>query len=92
MFYKTLAGRLARYGWKIIDESHESTPNEPGRLIPHYFKYAHPADTSRDNRHIIEITTESNKDGTPGKIRQLWQGGKPCKAINQYFEETSEEE
>lgn len=78
-YYKTLQKRLAACGWEIIDESHEQTPNEPGRLIPHYFKYAHPADTSRDDRYIIEITAESNKDGTPGKIINLWQGGRPCR-------------
>ena len=59
MYYKTLAARLARRGWEIIDESHESAPQDPGRLVPHYFKYAHPADTSRDNHHVIEITTDA---------------------------------
>lgn len=77
MYYKTLSRRLAQCGWEIIDESHENAPNEYGRIIPHYFKYAHPND--KNNRYIIEITTESNKDGTPGKIRQVWQGGKPCR-------------
>ena len=74
MYYKTFSERLRRAGWQIIDEGHESHTNEIGRLIPHYFKYAHPHDDSRDDRHVIEITTDSNKDGTPGKIRQVWQG------------------
>lgn len=78
-YFKTLQKRLEANGWEIIDESHEQTQNEIGRLVPHYFKYAHPADTSRDNRYVIEITAESNKDGTPGKIIKLWQGGRSCR-------------
>lgn len=80
MYYKTFADRLRRCGWEVIDESHENTPGEPGRLVPHYFKYAHPADLERgETRYIIELTTDSNKDGSPGKIRQVWQGGKLCR-------------
>lgn len=73
MYYKTLANRLTRCGWEITDEGHG------GNIYPHYFKYDHPADESRDNRNTIEMVTASNKDGTPGKILKLWQGGRPCR-------------
>ena len=78
MYYKTLSARLQRCGWILTDESHEEKLNEPGRIAPHYFKYMHPTITD-DNYSIIEIITGNNKDGSPGKIRQIWQGGKPCR-------------
>lgn len=73
MYYKTLANRLTRCGWEITDEGHGVN------IYPHYFKYDHPADKSRDNLNTIEMVTASNKDGTPGKILKLWQGGRPCR-------------
>ena len=72
-YYKALAARLSRCGWKITDESHG------GNIWPHYFRYDHPADTSRDSRNTIEIYCFSNKDGMPGRIGKLFQGGRPCR-------------
>lgn len=74
MYYKSLEKRLSACGWIIADESHENEPNEPGRLIPHYFKFIHPKDTN--GKYDIELTAKSNKDGKPGKIINIWQCGK----------------
>lgn len=73
MFYKTLSERLSRCGWVVTDESHG------GNIYPHYFKYDHPADESRDSSNTIEMVCASNKNGSPGRILKLWQGGKPCR-------------
>lgn len=77
MYYKQFAKRLAACGWYIIDESHEETINEPGRIYPHYFKYAH--DDTTDYYNNIEICTANLKDGSPGRIVKLYQGGRPCR-------------
>lgn len=79
MYYKSLEKRLSAYGWIIVDESHEKELNELGRLVPHYFKYIHPKDTS--GKYDIELTVQSNKNGTPGKIMKIWQGGKELNTI-----------
>lgn len=74
-WYKQFSERLRRCGWVLIDEAHG------GDLVDHYFKYTHPGFETNDEatRHMIEFTAASNKDGTPGKIVQLWQGGRPCR-------------
>ncbi len=73
-YHKQLAGRLQRCGWVIVDEAHG------GDLVDHYFKYDHPSHTNEESSQcIIEITTANNKDGSPGKITGLWQGGRPCR-------------
>lgn len=64
-YYKTLARRLALCGWKIIDESHEATLNEWGRIYPHYVHF-----TNGDLD--IEITANSDKDGSPGRITNVY--------------------
>ena len=70
MYYKTMAARLAGCGWTVTEESHG------GDIYPHYFKYDHPAD---DEGRTIEFVCNSNKNGTPGRILKMWQGGKPCR-------------
>lgn len=73
-YYKALAGRLRRCGWVLIDEAHG------GDLVEHYFKYDHPSHSPQESAaYQIEMTAASNKDGTPGKILKLWQGGRPCR-------------
>lgn len=69
MYYKTLATRLQCNGWTLIDEGH-------GNRVPHYFKYGHPKDDSRDDRFVIEMSCTANKNGSPGQILRLWQGGR----------------
>lgn len=72
-YYKALAGRLRRCGWVCIDEAHD------GDLVDYYFKFTHPGFSNDEaSQYIIEMTTASNKDGTPGKILKLWQGGRRC--------------
>lgn len=75
--YKQFSQQLAKCGWIITDESHESESNEPGRIYPHYYKYIQP--NFSDDRYDIEMVCDSNKDGTPGRILKLWQGGRPCR-------------
>lgn len=70
MFYKTFSKRLTACGWNITEESHG------GNIYPHYYKYDHPEDTEG---RTIEFVCASNKNGTPGKILKMWQGGKPCR-------------
>lgn len=72
-YYKSFARRLQACGWEITDEGHG------GNIYPHYYKYDHPTDESRDNRYTIEFVCASNKDGSPGRILKAWQGGKPCR-------------
>lgn len=79
MYYKSLEKMLSASGYIIVDESHEKEPNQPGRLIPHYFKYVHPKDAAGE--YDIELTAKSNKNGTPGKIIKIWQGGKLLNSI-----------
>lgn len=69
MFYKTFSKRLVSCGWTITEEVHG------GNIYPHYFKYDHPAAIAC----TIELVCASNKDGTPGRIVEMWQGGKPCR-------------
>ena len=76
MYYKTMETRLFSAGWSIIDESHEREPNEPGRLVPHYVKFAPPPESPAE---MIEITADSTKTGKPGRILKIWQGGRPCR-------------
>lgn len=76
MWYKTLHERLMRCGWTIVDESHESERGEWGRLIPHYIKYERPGkDFPFDT---VEITANSNKNGSPGRITGIWCNGIRC--------------
>lgn len=73
MYYKTFSRILASAGWEVIDEGHG------GNIYPHYYKYAHPKDQSRDDRFVIEFVCADNKNGTPGRILKAWQGGKPVR-------------
>lgn len=66
MYYKTIAQRLSRNGWRLEEEGH-------GNLIPNYFKYVQYCDRDMS---VIEITAKNNKDGTPGEIMDIYKDGK----------------
>ena len=66
-YYKTFIKQLRNTGWILTDEGHG------GDIYPHYFRYDHPAD---DEGRTIEFVCDSCKDGSPGRILRMWQGGK----------------
>lgn len=71
MFYKNYSRQLSANGWICTEEKHDLD------FYPHYFKYEHPRD---GEGRAIEIFCISNKDGTPGKITEILQGGKIIRA------------
>lgn len=73
MYFKTMHEKLIKCGWIVIDEAHN------GDLIDHYFKYTHPSATIPDDCTPIELTAASKKDGTPGRITNIWQNGRKCR-------------
>ena len=75
MFYKTYEKRLTACGWKVKRRNSINPFTSIGAVW-----WVHPHDTpDEQRRREICIEYRPNKDGTPGRILTVWQGGRLCR-------------
>lgn len=74
IYYKSIEKRLVSCGWELVRQNSINPFTGVGTAL-----WRHPG-FSEDfqKQYEIEAVFAANKNGTPGKILQLFQGGRVC--------------